>query len=270
MTATLLTFAPMVDAELARLVLAHHRVRYREERHVFGWASVLAFWRGATVQIPMLHGNGPALAGPRAMVDHFDQLCPAARQLVPARQPGRTEIEADWDRYNGRLATSTATFAYYHLLPRKDLMVDPLSRGLPSGEATALRSWYYPALRWQLSTLLRLDAVRAGDALTQIRAAMDRSDRLLSDQRTFLHGDLMTLADLALSAALAPMLAMPRYATLVPDISLMPAVMADAIQDSRSRPTARLVERVYAAIEGEPRFDRSMANAPARPAVPVG
>jgi hypothetical protein len=43
---TMLTFAPMVDSETTRFLLSHYRLAYREERHIFGWASVLTFLYG--------------------------------------------------------------------------------------------------------------------------------------------------------------------------------------------------------------------------------
>ncbi len=42
----LLTFAPMIDSELARLLLSHYRVLYVEEDHLFGWVSLLTLLRG--------------------------------------------------------------------------------------------------------------------------------------------------------------------------------------------------------------------------------
>lgn len=253
MTVRLLTFAPMVDSELCRLLLAHYGVSYAEERHVFGWASLLALLRGGTVRIPLLYGDGLALAGPRALAEHYDRTCPVERKLLPARQPLRTAVEADWERFNGRLAADMAVFAYFHLLPLRSAMVSPLSLGLPPGEAAALRGWYYPVLRWLLATLLRLSPARAGDAWTGIRSAMDHTDAVLADGRPFIGGDCMTLADLALAAALVPLLAPPGYAALIPAPDQLPPAITQATADARSRPTAALAARVYGVTAAEPR-----------------
>ena len=80
-TASLLTFAPMIDSEACRFALNHYGVRYREDAHIFGWASVIALWRGWTVVIPLLGGDGHRLAGARTIVDHFDRRCPSERKL---------------------------------------------------------------------------------------------------------------------------------------------------------------------------------------------
>ena len=53
----LLSFPPMIDSEACRFLLAHYGVSYREEAHLFGWASVLSLWHGWTPQIPLLYGK---------------------------------------------------------------------------------------------------------------------------------------------------------------------------------------------------------------------
>src|SRR5271157_1041893 len=93
---TLLTFAPMIDSELCRLVLDHYEIDYRETPHLFGWASLLALFRGGTVQIPLLSGNGSSLAGPRGLVDYFETKCTAGRRLIPDDSMLADQVNADW------------------------------------------------------------------------------------------------------------------------------------------------------------------------------
>ncbi len=242
---TLLAFAPMIDSELARLVLAHYGTDYREADHVFGVASVLALRHVWTVQVPVLYGGGLRLAGPRAMVDALDRSCPAARQLVPANQPLRSRVEADWDRFNNKLAAETAPFAYFHLLPLRDLMIEPFCRGIPAAEAAALRSWGYPLMSGLLKLLLRLNAARADDALIRIRATLDHTDAVLADGRPYMTGDRLTLSDFALAAAIAPLLLPAGYGAKLPPLEQMPPPMAAAITECRARPTAAFVSRLY-------------------------
>jgi glutathione S-transferase len=241
----LLTFAPMVDSELSRLVLAHYAIPHQEERHIFGWASILALRHAWTPQVPVLYGGGLRLAGPRGIVDEFDQRCPPDRKLIPARQPLGSRVEADWDRFNGDLATETAVFAYFHLLPHPDIMIEPLSDGLPAAEARALRGWAYTPLRQSLTLLLRLSAARAADALERIQAAFAYTEQRLSDGRAFMTGNELTLSDLALAAAVAPLLQPTGYGAPMPAVDAMPQPMRSAVGEFRSRPAARFIQRVY-------------------------
>ena len=104
----LLTFAPMIDSELARLVLGHHSITFVERDHVFGWASILTLLHGGYGQVPLLHGQGLKLSGPRAMAVHFDRKAAPERRLLPSGQPRCQRVQADWARFNGALASDVA------------------------------------------------------------------------------------------------------------------------------------------------------------------
>ena len=242
----MLVFAPMIDSELARLLLHHYGLAYREERHLFGLVSILAVLHGGTPQVPLVYGGGIRLAGPRAIVSRYDPEGPAGRRLVPAGQLAAKRVEADWERFNGSLATETAAFAYFHLLSRPDILIEPLCEGLPASEANALRRWAYPPLRWLLSVLLHLSPDRAADALARIRSAFDYTDRILADDRPFIRGGELTLGDFALVSAVAVLLQPPGYAAPIPAPEVLPAAMASVVAELRGRPTAAYVRRIYA------------------------
>ena len=157
---TMLTFAPMIDSELSRLILTHYAIPYREEPHIFGWASILTLLRGGYGRVPLIHGGGRRLSSPRAVIDDLDPLFAEDRALLPARQPLRTQVEAAWERYNGELAIHTARVAYFHLLPARDIMIEPFSRGVPRWEAAAVRP-AYGFLRRLFTMLLRLKPATA-------------------------------------------------------------------------------------------------------------
>jgi glutathione S-transferase len=242
---TVLTFAPMIDSETSRLVLSHYGIPYRESWHIFGWASVLTLMHGGYGRIPVLYGPGVHASGPRAIVDRFDELCPGERRLLPARQPLRTDIEADWARYNGDLATHTAVFAYFSLLPHRDIMIEPFSRGIPSVEAALVRPGY-PLLRGLFTTLLRLRPERAADALTRVRMAFDWTDARIADGRPYLRGDILTLGDFGLAAAAAPLILPQGYRAPIPPFESMPAALQGVVTELRQHPTAAFVQGIYA------------------------
>jgi glutathione S-transferase len=244
-TQSLLTFAPMVDSELCRFLLRHYAVPYREKPHVFAWGSILALCRGGTGRVPFLYGGGLRLAGPRAIVDHFDEICPVERKLIPSSQPTRTRVEADWNLFNGELAAHTAVLAYFHLLPHQDIMVEPFFRGIPSKERFVLGG-SYPFLRGLLTVLMRLSAAKAQDALTRIRIIFQKTDARLADGRLYLAGDTLTLSDLSVTAAAAPLLLPEGYGSPIPPIERMPPEMVGIIAELRQHATARFIQRIYA------------------------
>ena len=81
--ATLITFPPSLDCELSRFLLAHYRFPYEERRHVVIFSFFVTLWHGSTLYFPLLYGGSfPPLDHVRKMIDYFDPLCPADRNLT--------------------------------------------------------------------------------------------------------------------------------------------------------------------------------------------
>ena len=244
---TLLTFAPMVDSELSRLLLAHYGIAYRERDHLFGWVSLLTLFHGGWIRVPLLYGDGLRLTAPRPIADHFDALASAERKLIPATLAA--QVEADWHTYNDGLAADTAVFAYYHLLPARELMTPIFAAPVPPREAS-LTPTVYPLLSGLFRVLLRLGPQRADEAFTRIRATFEKTDARVADGRPFLCGDRLTLGDLALASAAAPLLLPRGYGAKMPALDAMPPVLRRALEELRATATAAFVQRLY--TEGFP------------------
>lgn len=244
MATSLLTFAPMIDCECSRFVLGHYGIEFHETPHMFGWVSVLALLRGGSPQVPLLYGGGPRCIGPRAIVDYYEPKCPPEKRLIPANSQLAMQVNADWARFNGILAGSTAVLAYYHLLPHRAIMIEPFCRGIPSAEA-AMTKVAYPALAGLFRLLLRLNPANAQNALTQTRVLFDEADARLADGRPFLVGDALTLGDIALATAAAPLLLPDNYTAPIPAFADMPVELQAIITELRQHPVARFVERIF-------------------------
>jgi glutathione S-transferase len=243
---TMLTFGPMIDSELSRFVLWRYSLPYREKRHIFGWASVLAVLHGGFGQIPLVYGNRQTFNGPRPIIDHYETCCDANQILIPAQQPLRTRIEADWASFNGELALYTARIAYFHLLPHRDILLEPFVRGIPSLEAR-LTPALYPALRRLFTLLLRLNQNTVADSLAQASRIVDDVDSRIVPERRFLWGDRLTLSDLSFATALAPLLLPEHYTSPLPSYEQTPDALKRIIDSFRQRPSSALVSRIYAA-----------------------
>ena len=246
---TLLTFAPMVDSEFSRLLLRHYGVAYHEDDRLFGWVSLMAFVRSGSGRIPLLYGRGLKKTGPRPIAAHFDPLAPADRRLIPDDPETAAQVEADVHLYNDQMAVHTAEFAYYHLLPLRELMTGIFSGPIPPNEA----EWVprvYPLLAAAFGLALKLGPERAATALERIRAMFVKTDERVADGRRFLCGDRLTFGDLALASAAAPLLQPKGYGAKMPAVEILPAKLRDAVRELRTHPTAAFVQRIYA--EGVP------------------
>jgi glutathione S-transferase len=241
---SLLTFAPMIDSELGRWILTHYGVPYREDPHVFGFAWIYSLWYGKTLFLPVLYGDGPCIATARALVDHFEPTCPIGKKLMPADSFLAAQVNADTTRFNGTLGAATAVLGYSYLLPERSIMIEPFSRGVPSFEAKALPV-IYPALAGLFKLLLKLTPANVADALTETRALFAETDKRLADGRQYLVGDRLTLSDLALATAAAPLLLPEHYGSPMPPFASMPAALQAIITELRRHETARFVDRIY-------------------------
>ncbi len=241
----MLTFGPMIDSELSRFLLWRYAVPYRENRHIFGWASVLTLLHGGFGQIPLIYGKGLRLSGPRAIVDHYEALCHPNQMLIPAWQPLRMHIEADWVSFNSQLAYYTAKLAYFYLLPHPDIMLMPFVLGIPAAEAK-LTPKLYPALRRLFEILLRLDPRVIAETLEQTTRIVDEVDHRIADGRRFLWGDRITLSDLSFATALAPLLLPEGCTAPLPAYRDLPTELRQIVDDLRQRPSSALVSRIYA------------------------
>jgi glutathione S-transferase len=242
--ATLLTFPPMIDGELTRFVLDQHRVAYRETPHIFGIASLLAKLRAGTVYVPVLSDMGPVIAGARPIIDWCETRCPPGKKLVPADPALAAEVEAVWRRANNDLAAASAAYAYFHLLPHRDIMIVPLSRGAPGWEVLATKL-AYPLFAGLIRKLLKLDEAKAAESLKVIRAVFAETEAKLADGRRWLVGGRLTLADIALATAAAPLLLPTGYGAPIPPLEAMPPVLQGLIRELRGTRTAEFVQAVY-------------------------
>src|ERR1019366_8601827 len=99
--------------------------------------------------------------------------------------------------------------------------------------------------RWLFTTLLQLNAANAASALDQIRLAMDGVDRRVADGRAFLVGDRLTLSDVSLACAMAPLTLPDGFTAPVPGFADMPPALQAIVTELRARPSARFIGQVY-------------------------
>lgn len=242
--ATLLTFPPMIDGELTRFVLDQQGVPYAETPHIALVSNLMAYRRIGSITLPVLSGVGPDIGGARPIIDWSEARCPPDRRLMPDDPAPRAEVETLWKRANDDLAAASAAFAYFHLLPIKPIMIMPLSRGAPGWEVFVTRL-FYPVFRAFIGKVLGLTAEKAATSLTVIRTVFGEVDARLADGRPFLTGDRVTLADIAMATAAAPLLLPQGYGAPIPKLEEMPPVLQDLVAELRRTRTAEFVQRVY-------------------------
>jgi glutathione S-transferase len=240
----LITFPPSLDSELARFLVEHYGIQCVEKPHAIAFSSFYTLWHGYTVIFPLLYGNSFRLVGPREIAGYLDAQCAPSLRLWPQAQDQKSQAEQDWPLFNNTLAFATAVFAYYHLLPYRDLMIAPLSRGAPDFEQKAVER-AYPFFAGVLRILLRLTAQRAQESLDQIRTIFHAVDVRIAAGRQFLVGEALTLSDLAFAVAAAPVVLPPTYGGPIPAFADMPSEIQVVIREMRAHPAGAFALRIY-------------------------
>jgi glutathione S-transferase len=240
---TLITFPPSLDSEFSRFLLTHHGIERREERHVIFISSVITLARARTVRFPVLFDESLRLNTVHKLIDHFEPLAAPERRLVP---PGTdlTALRSDWKLFHSELNTATTVLAYYHLLPHRDIMVEPLSQGAPRMEVKAVERGY-PVFQTLIGALLRLSPARAEKMLATIRSCLQRVDDRLADGRPYLLGERFTLSDMAFAIAAAPVVWPDEYGGAVPALAATPPALQAIVRECRDRPSGALALRLY-------------------------
>jgi glutathione S-transferase len=242
--ATVIMFPPSLDCELSRFLLGYYGVAYTEVRHTVIFSFFSTYWHGRTLYFPLLYGSGyPNLERARPMIDYFDPRCPADHNLLLSG-PDRGLVEADWKQFNDTLGGATATFAYFHLLPHRAIMIRPLTEGTPSYEVLAVRL-AYPVFSGFLSLALKLSPEAAEAALRTVRQVVDAVDARLADGRQFLVGDRFSLSDMAFANALSPLVLPPQYGGPLPTYAELPPELQVVVSEMQTRPAGQFALRIY-------------------------
>jgi glutathione S-transferase len=240
----LITFPPSLDSELARFLLSHYGVRHFEQRHTFIFSFFATLWHAQTFIFPVLYSDTFKLIGPRPISEYFDTRGGPTLELWPSLQDQKRQAEADWNQFNDTLAFASAKFAYFYLLPHRDLMIEPLTQGAPDFEVKAVTR-AYSVFAGLLSTALGLSQKKADESLAQIRTVFVSVDARLADGRKFLVGDRLSISDLAFAVAAAPVLLPAKYGGPIPPYEQMPAAIQSAVSEMRAHPAGAYALRIY-------------------------
>jgi glutathione S-transferase len=240
---TLVTFPPSLDSELSRFLLSHYRVAYREVRHTLVLSSFYTVAKAGTPLFPTLYGDGLRLDTAMKIFLHLEGAAPPERRLVPPIG-SLAAAKEDWNLLHSRLGSGTAPFAYYHLLPLREVMTGPLSDGTPPFEVALVRRGY-PVFAGLIRLLLRLTPQREKAARQLIQEILGGVDDRLADGRHYLYGDAISLSDIAFAVAAAPAVWPDEYGGAVPPLEQTPPPLRDFVDECRARPSGAHALRIY-------------------------
>ena len=264
-----ITFPPSADSETGRWALDYYGIPVDERRHAppFIFAAI-SLNKGE--KFPLYLGEGLVMNGVEQILDHFNERSSEALQLTPPEH--RAEIEAHWKRFNATMGSAVVTWAYTNLLPHRSIMISPLSMGSP-----AYQQWFvrllYPIPKKMLWKALKLSQPKADEALERIKDTFAYVENLLADNRTWLVGDRMTLADLSFAVSGAPLVlpegygGYPNQSGPIPTLEQWPAEQRSIIEQMRQTRAGQFILRMYREERYRDRplsYERAALQAPSR------
>jgi glutathione S-transferase len=227
--------------EKARWALERVGVAYTEDGHLPLFHYLPARRAGGSRTVPVLVDGKTVIADSTDILAWADARDPGA--LLPADPVDRAaalQLEDDLDR---ELGPATRRWAYFHLLPRRDLE-HLLVRGVPRWERLALAATRPLAVRF-LARSLKIDEAGAERSRRKIEAMFERVGELVADGRRFLVGDRFSVADLTFAALAAPILMPPAYPVALPSLADFEGAPRERLEAWRASPAGRFGLRLY-------------------------
>ncbi|NIZ13876.1 glutathione binding-like protein [Phaeobacter sp. HF9A] len=246
----LVTLLPSTDVDLGRWLLSHYGVAYTERPHapVFH-VLALKSWGVSAEGYPLMVSadRQQKYPGVDPITEALDPTMSAELRLWPDKA-----TQADlWAEVNSlqhearfTIGNAVVNWSYWNLLKYKSVVWPSLTTSVPWYEKLTC-ALAFPLIRGLMYKGLKLDQSVADQALQQIYVGFDRFDARLADGRSYLAGDRLTFADLALAASLAPMILAQGYHGMLPDEARCPVFMQEVYKSLRQRPTGQFVQRMY-------------------------
>jgi glutathione S-transferase len=230
--------------EKARWALDRTGEPYHEDGHLqlLHWRVSLGAGGGRTVPV-LVTDEGKILPDSTDILQWLHARHPSAG-LYGIDDAQRQEIEALEDEFDRRLGPASRRWAYFHLLPHREMTVRLSSQHVPPGEVRVLKA-IFPLVRQMLIRGLKIDAAGERKSLAKMREAFAQVSERLADGRRYLVGDRLSAADITF-ASLGYLAVLPEGHPLhLPSLTELPLVMRSVVEELRETPAGRHVQRLY-------------------------
>ena len=245
--ARLITIPLSHYCEKARWALDRVGVPYQEEPHAPLFHRLATTGTaGGTVPV-MADASGRYVDSTEILV-HADALSRGGR-LYPSDAALRREVDALEEQFDNELGPHTRRWAYFHLLPQRELLRSLWARNVPWLEARLLPVITPLAIRL-VSAGYKISAESAQRSLGHVQSVFRQVDQQLSDGRQFLTGKRFSAADLTFAALAAPVLLPVECCAVQPTLETVPAAMREEILRFRNSNAGQFALRMFSEERG--------------------
>jgi len=239
-TVRLITIPFSHYCEKARWALERCNIAYEEEGHLPLFHYIANRRAGAARTVPVVIDGDTTLTDSTHIVAWADARTPGTLLPIGDARREALALEDDFDR---KLGPATRRWAYFHMLPRRDLG-HMLTRGVPRWEALALTATR-PLTIALLKRGLKINAAGAERSREKIEEVFARVADKLADGRRYLAGDRFSIADLTLASLASPVLLPREHPFGLPTPDELPPAAREQVERWRESPAGRHAQRIY-------------------------
>ncbi|MCA1709231.1 MAG: glutathione S-transferase C-terminal domain-containing protein [Actinobacteria bacterium] len=230
--------------ELARWTLDRIRIPYREDAHAPVFHLLATRRHGGGSAVPVLDTGEASLPDARQVIYYYERRTPQGQRLYPANPEQQSDAQRLFKAFFDHLGVAVRAWAYAYLLPRRETTSRLWVHNVPRLERALV-----PAAYPLLAMLVRRDLDLRTDTIPEqwavIETFLDRVEERLADERPYLLGSFLTVADVAFAALTAPLVLPPEYGGPMPTLEDLPDTMRKEVEQARERRAGRFVLQLY-------------------------
>lgn len=233
--------------EIARWVLDFNDVPYKDEPHAPGLhKAVMQKLTNSKAfnNNPVLLKNDTLIYTTNSVLQYFEQSCLPSKKLLPA-DPARKKAVLDlYNLFNGKYEEAATRYVYAQLLSNASFAKKVFTKYVPLSEKLSY-SFRYGAIINELKKDYNLSLPSGEETLNFIRNTFKQVNDLLADNRKYLTGDRLTLADIAFAAISSPLILPEESGTVLPHINQVPDAYRAVVEELRRTAAGQFVLRLY-------------------------
>ncbi|MEP7144620.1 MAG: cytochrome P450 [Ferruginibacter sp.] len=252
--------------EIARWILDLNGMLYKDELH----APHLFTTRVHKLTGDKSHRNSPVLINTDALIyttnsvlHYYGQRNIHGKKLLPDDPLKQKEVLDLYNLFANELGDAVTKYVYAAFLPHPKIARRVFTKGVPFNEKLAYMI-KYSAISGALSRELELAATSQEERLAFIKKIFEQVSNTLADDRKYIAGATLTLADIAFAAVAAPLVLPEEFGGVMAGMEQLPDELAKAVVELRKTRAGQFILDLYQ--EDRP-VKRSQNDIPPEPGI---
>lgn len=226
--------------EMVRWYMDYLDIPYIEKRYAPMIYRIILKITGGGQLIPYLRTTDAQLRNGHSIIKYFEDKLPDNLKL------GLVDGESQdlYDYFNDHLGNYVLQWGYFHLLPLRKVASKTLTANVPFYQRILIQL-LYPINARVMRKAMNITSETASIARDQINKTFDLVAKRMSDGRSFLNGDQISIADISLAGLMGPLILPKEYGGYLFKLDELTKEMRAELEALRSHPTGRFILKLY-------------------------